>query len=383
MIVAGLMSGTSADGIEAVAAEIELRSGSVRMLGGHHSRYDDRLRADVLAAGSEVPLTAQQIGSLHTRLGDAYAAAVAELVTRVGARPEAVAMHGQTVAHYPAQGMTLQLGDAARVAVRTGLPVVYDFRSADIAAGGQGAPLVPFADHVLFGARAPIALLNLGGIANLTLLPTREAGDVIAFDCGPGNMVVDALVRGSGERFDRDGLRARRGRVREGALAWALGHPYFARRAPKSTGREEFGVPFADALLAAVRRERTAAGADGHDALAREDALATSDALATAVALTARTIAEALARETRETVSLPELAVAGGGAANGAIMDALRAAVAPVRVRPMDELGVPAPSREALAFAILGAYRLAGLPNTLPRCTGASRAVSAGALHAP
>ena len=383
MIVAGLMSGTSADGIEAVAAEIELRSGSVRMLGGHHSRYDDRLRADVLAAGSEVPLTAQQIGSLHTRLGDAYAAAVAELVTRVGARPEAIAMHGQTVAHYPAQGMTLQLGDAARVAVRTGLPVVYDFRSADIAAGGQGAPLVPFADHVLFGARAPIALLNLGGIANLTLLPTREAGDVIAFDCGPGNMVVDALVRGSGERFDRDGLRARRGRVREGALAWALGHPYFARRAPKSTGREEFGVPFADALLAAVRRERTAAGADGHDALAREDALATSDALATAVALTARTIAEALARETPDTVSWPELVVAGGGAANGAIMDALRAAVAPVRVRPMDELGVPAPSREALAFAILGAYRLAGLPNTLPRCTGASRAVSAGALHAP
>ena len=383
MIVAGLMSGTSADGIEAVAAEIELRSGSVRMLGGNHSRYDDRLRADVLAAGSEVPLTAQQIGSLHTRLGDAYAAAVEELVTRVGTQPEAVAMHGQTVAHYPAQGMTLQLGDAARVAVRTGLPVVYDFRSADIAAGGQGAPLVPFADHVLFGARAPIALLNLGGIANLTLLPTREAGDVIAFDCGPGNMVVDALVRGSGERFDRDGLRARGGRVREGALAWALGHPYFARRAPKSTGREEFGVPFADALLAAVRRERTAAGADGHDALAREDALATSDALATAVALTARSIAEALARETRETVSLPELAVAGGGAANGAIMDALRAAVAPVRVRPMDELGVPAPSREALAFAILGAYRLAGLPNTLPRCTGASRAVSAGALHAP
>ena len=367
VIVIGLMSGTSADGIEAVAAEVDPVAASARLLASHHSRYDDRLRADVLAAGSATPLTAQQVASLHTRLGDAYAVAVAELLGGTSLRPDAVAMHGQTVAHHPDQGMTLQLGDAARVAMRSGLPVVCDFRSADIAAGGQGAPLVPFADHVLFGARAPIALLNLGGIANLTLLPSSGAADVVAFDCGPGNMVVDALVRTSGERFDRDGRRARRGRVREGALAWALGHPYFARRAPKSTGREEFGSPFADALLDRIRQEGGS-----------ED-----DALATAVALTARSIADSLSRETPRGVSWPELAVAGGGAANGAIMDALREAVAPVRVRPMDELGVPAPSREALAFAILGAYRLAGLPNTLPRCTGASRAVSAGAVHAP
>ena len=367
MIVIGLMSGTSADGIEAVAAEIDPAGAQARLLASHHSTYDDRLRADVLAAGSATPLTAQEVASLHTRLGDAYVAAVAELLRGTSLRPRAVALHGQTVAHHPDQGMTLQLGDAARVAVRTELPVVCDFRSADIAAGGQGAPLVPFADHVLFGARAPIALLNLGGIANLTLLPSTNATNVVAFDCGPGNMVVDALVRTSGERFDRDGRRARRGRVHEGALTWALGHPYFARRAPKSTGREEFGSPFADALLERVRQEG-----------GNED-----DALATAVALTARTIADSLGRETPRGVSWPELAVAGGGAANGAIMHALREAVGPVRVRPMDELGVPAPSREALAFAILGAYRLAGLPNTLPRCTGASRAVSAGAVHAP
>ncbi len=367
MIVIGLMSGTSADGIEAVAAEVDPAAGSARLIASHHSRYDDRLRADVLAAGSATPLNAQEVASLHTRLGDAYAVAVAELLSGTSLRPDAVALHGQTVAHHPDQGMTLQLGDAARVAVRLGVPVVCDFRSADIAAGGQGAPLVPFADHVLFGRLAPVALLNLGGIANLTLLPTGDAADAIAFDCGPGNMVVDALARGSGERFDRDGMRARRGRMREGALAWALGHRYFARRAPKSTGREEFGAPFAHALLAEVRRE----GGD-------ED-----DALATAVALTARTVADALARETPGTLSWPELVVAGGGAANGAIMDALRTAVAPVGLRPLDELGVPAASREALAFAILGAYRIAGLPNTLPRCTGASRAVSAGAVHAP
>ncbi len=370
VIVAGLMSGTSADGIEAVAAEVDPHTGSARLLAGHHTRYDDRLRDDVLAAGSGRPHTGHEIASLHTRLGDAYAVAIAELLAESSLRPDAIALHGQTVAHHPDEGMTLQLGDAARVAVRSGLPVISDFRSADIAAGGQGAPLVPFADHVLFGGRAPIALLNIGGIANLTLLPTGEATDASALDCGPGNMVVDALVRGSGERFDRDGARARRGRVSERALAWALGHPYFARRTPKSTGREDFGVPFADALQAEVRRERG-------------DEASVEDALATAVALTARTVADALTRETPDTVSWPELVVAGGGAANGAIMDALREAVTPVRVRPMDELGVPAASREALAFAILGAYRLAGLPNTLPRCTGALRAVCAGAVHAP
>lgn len=367
MIALGLMSGTSADGIETVAAEVHPTHGSARLLAGRHSRYDDRLRADVLAAGAGAPLSAHDIATLHARLGDAYADAVDDLLTAVGVRPDVIALHGQTIAHYPGQRLTLQIGDAARVAVRTGIPVACDFRSADLAAGGQGAPLVPFADHVLFRERAPIALLNLGGIANLTLLPTARAEDAIALDCGPANMIVDALVAGSGERFDRDGARARRGTVCEPALSAGLDHPYFARRAPKSTGREEFGAQFTEGLLANVRREGGS-----------ED-----DALATAVALTARTVAEALARETPEGVRWPELIVAGGGAANGAMMQALRAAVAPITVRPMDELGVPAPSREALAFAILGAYRLAGLPNTLPRCTGASRAVCAGALHAP
>lgn len=367
MIAVGLMSGTSADGIEAVLADVDPARGRARLLASHHSRYDDELRRDVLAAGAGVPLASRELALLHARLGEAYAYAVRGLLAAGSARPDVIALHGQTIAHYPALRTTLQLGDAARVAVRTGIPVVSDFRSADLAAGGEGAPLVPFADHVLFGDRAPIALLNVGGIANLTLLPTSRAEDAIALDSGPGNMVVDALVASSGERFDRDGARARRGTVSKTALREALGHPYFARRAPKSTGREEFGAPFAEALLAAVRQ---AGGSE-------------DDALATAVTLTARTVADALARETPAGVRWAELVVAGGGAANAAIMDALRAAVAPVTVRPMDELGVPAASREALAFAILGAHRLAGLPNTLPRCTGASRAVCAGALHLP
>ncbi|HEX4743523.1 MAG TPA: anhydro-N-acetylmuramic acid kinase [Candidatus Limnocylindria bacterium] len=367
MIVVGLMSGTSADGIEAAAADVDPQRGTARLVGHRHWRYPNELRERVLAAGSAVPLTGEQLATLNADLGEANAAAVRALLDELGRSADLVAMHGQTIAHYPERHTTYQLADGARVAARTGVPVVCDFRSADVALGGQGAPLVPFADHVLFGDRAPIALLNVGGIANLTLLPTTRAEDAVAFDCGPGNMVVDALVAASGERFDRDGERARRGRPRAKALRAALAHPYFARRAPKSTGREEFGAPFARSLLDDVRSEGGS-----------ED-----DALATAVALTAQTVAAALARETPAGVRWRELVVAGGGAANLAIMDALREAVTPVPVRPMDELGVPAPVREALAFAILGAYRAAGLPNTLPRCTGASRAVSAGALHAP
>ena len=367
MIVIGLMSGTSADGIEAAAAEVDPSRGVARLLGHRHERYPNGLRERVLGAGSLRPLTARDLAMLCVDLGEANAVAAQALAAELGRAPDLIAMHGQTIAHYPELHATYQLADGARVAARTGVPVVCDFRSADLALGGQGAPLVPFADHVLFGARAPIALLNVGGIANLTLLPTGRAQDAIAFDCGPGNMLVDALVASSGERFDKDGVRARRGRVQPKALAAALAHPYFERRAPKSTGREDFGAPFAETLLELVRSE-----GGGED-----------DALATAVAVTARTVADALARETPAGTRWRELVVAGGGAANLAIMAALAETVAPVVVRPMDELGVPASAREALAFAILGAYRAAGLPNTLPRCTGASRAVSAGALHSP
>jgi anhydro-N-acetylmuramic acid kinase len=271
------------------------------------------------------------------------------------------------VSHLPNERATLQLGDAARIARATGVVTVDDFRSADVAAGGEGAPLVPFADHVLFASRAPIALLNLGGIANLTLIPTVSADDVIAFDTGPGNMTMDAIAAGDGARFDEDGRRARSGRVRERALAWALAHPFFARRAPKSTGREDFGGSFATALL-----ER-----------ARQEGGSTEDALATALAVTSRSIADAMRRESPAGVRWSALVVAGGGSRNSALMDALAKDLAPLRVVRSDELGIPSSAREAIAFAILGAYRLRELSNTLPRATGARQAVRAGAVHLP
>jgi anhydro-N-acetylmuramic acid kinase len=364
MIAVGMMSGTSVDGIDIAAIEID--GDDVKVLSTAHRDYDDGLRKRILAAASGEALGAADLAALHVAIGDAYADAVVELIPTLAQHPDVIAMHGQTVAHLPKRA-TLQLGDASRVALRTGVPTVADFRSANIAAGGEGAPLVPFADFVLFGKHAPVALLNLGGIANLTLIPRAEADSVTAFDTGPANILSDLIAQRDGKRFDEAGSGAARGRVDERALGWAFANEYFAKRAPKSTGREDFGEPFADELARRVTRNGGTR----------------DDALATAVALTARTIADALKREGPAGVKWRELIVAGGGAHNPTLLKALRAAVAPLTVRTSDELGIPVTSREAVAFAILGAYRMRGKPNILPRATGASRSVSGGAIHQP
>jgi anhydro-N-acetylmuramic acid kinase len=366
VIAVGMMSGTSVDGIDIAAISID--GDEIQVLTTAHRDYDDALRTRILAAASGDPMPTADIATLHVAIGDAYAQAAVEFVPTLPKYPDVLAMHGQTVAHLP-KSATLQLGDASRVALRTGVPTVADFRSANIAAGGEGAPLVPFADFVLFGKRAPVVLLNVGGIANLTLIPKPEADSVTAFDTGPANILSDLIAQQAGmeKRFDQDGSGAARGRVDERALGWAFAHEYFAKRAPKSTGREDFGKPFADELARRVTRNGGTR----------------DDALATAIALTARTVADALKRETPASVSWRELIVAGGGAQNPTLLKALRAAVAPVTVRTSDELGIPVTSREAVAFAILGAYRLQGKPNILPGATGASRAVSGGAIHQP
>ncbi len=363
MIAIGIMSGTSADGMDAAAIEIgdQQPRPAIRLLAHVARDHPDALRYRIIAAGSGAPLPAHDIATLHAALGDAYASIARELIALIGRTPTAIAVHGQTIAHFPAEHATLQIGDASRVALQTGVPAIDDFRSADVALGGQGAPLVPFADHLLFADGTPRAILNIGGIANVTLLPTAAASDVVAFDTGPGNMVIDQLARKGGNELDRDGAAARRGTPNAAVLASALGHPYFARTGPKSTGREEFGAPFAQQLHADVK----AAGGS------------LDDAIATATAITVESIARAL-----DGGPWRELVIAGGGARNVTLVERL-AARTKLRIRLTDELGIPAEAREAVAFAILGAYRLRGEPNTLPRCTGASRAVSAGSVHAP
>ena len=367
MIAIGVMSGTSGDGADAAAIELDVPATSVRVLATASAAYPASLRDAVLALGEGQATDARAIARTHAALGDHYAALIARVASGLGARPEVIAIHGQTVAHLPVDHVTFQIGDAARVAHRTGVPTVSDLRSADVAAGGQGAPLVPFADHVLFARLAPVAILNLGGIANLTLIASAKAEDVVAFDTGPANMVIDGVAALAGATHDLDGAGAARGRVDDEALSEFLTHPYFTKRAPKSTGREQFGASFAKRLSDLVTRH---GGTN-------------DDALATATALTARTIASALQRESR--AKFDRMLVAGGGARNPTLIKMLRAELAPdvKTVETTDAHGVPSAYREAIAFAILGAYRLRGLPNTLPRATGATRAVSGGALHLP
>lgn len=363
----GMMSGTSADGVDAALVLI-VWSGvrpSVELIAHSHRDFEPPLRERILDAAGGAAVSTADLARLHRDLAVAYTNAAVEL-SRGREHPDVIGMHGQTLAHLPAEMVTLQLGDAARVAVRTMVPVVNDFRSADVAAGGEGAPLTPFADHVLFADRAPCAVVNLGGIANVTLLVDDRAQTVRAFDSGPGNMIIDSLAGMSGQVYDESGAGARRGRVVDVALNEALDDPFFARPAPKSAGREEFGADFARRLLDRVR----------------EAGGSLDDALATATELTARTIADAIGHDAGR-ISWREVLVGGGGAKNDTLMERLRTLMDPVLVRQTDDAGIPAGAREAVAFAILAAYRLRGMPNTLPRVTGASRAVSAGALHQP
>src|SRR5437867_490165 len=241
------MSGTSGDGADAAAIELDVPAKEVRVLATASAPFPKRVRDAVLALGEGGTADAREIARLHGLLGDEYAALAQGIATKLGRKPDVIALHGQTIAHLPEEKVTFQIGDAARVAMRTGVPTVDDLRSADVAAGGQGAPLVPFGDVVLFARLAPVAVLNIGGIANLTLIPSG-GGDVVAFDTGPGNMVIDAVSAMAGATHDMDGHGAARGMVDRVALDELMRDPYFARRAPKSTGRERFGAAFAKRL---------------------------------------------------------------------------------------------------------------------------------------
>src|SRR2546428_7372001 len=262
------MSGTSADGVDAAAIELDVPATAVRVLNTASDAYPKELRDAVLALGEGGTADMREIARVHGLLGDRYAEIAARVCADLDAKPDVIAVHGQTVAHLPDERVTLQLGDASRVARRTGVPVVSDLRSADVAAGGQGAPLVPFADHVLFARLAPVATLNLGGIANVTIILSARADEVIAFDTGPANMVIDGIAAAIGSTHDLDGGGAKRGAVDERALSELLAHRYFTQRPPKSTGRELFGAAYAARLLDLVRRNggapraaRPAAGA--------------------------------------------------------------------------------------------------------------------------
>jgi anhydro-N-acetylmuramic acid kinase len=376
-LVVGLMTGTSADAVDAALVRftglgLQTTHAMVRYL---ESALEDPLRREILEVAAAGTLPPERLMRLDAALGERYAAAVLELLAEAGIDPrnvDAIGCHGQTVRHVPragepSGGLTLQLGSAAILAERTGIPVVSGFRSRDIAAGGEGAPLVSLLDWWLCrSADESRALLNLGGIANMTFLPRGGAfADLLAFDIGPCNAVLDALAwrfSGGADRRDEGGARAARGRVSQALLDALLDDPFFAQPPPRSTGRERYGANYAAAL-----HER-----------ARIMMVDEDDVMATAVELVAAATGEAVQRFLTPRGGVGAVYASGGGVRNPALMAALARRLAPARLAPADTLDVPSDAKEALAFAFLAHQTLCGRPGNVPAATGAAHPVVLG-----
>lgn len=326
---------------------------------------DPGIRDRLLRLWREERAPLDEITELNVILGEAFAGALEHVVREEGIDSlDLVASHGQTIYHLASPGRpraTLQMGEAAVIAARIGVTVAADFRVADIAVGGEGAPLVPFFDALFFGHDRTRAVQNIGGIANVTFLaPDRQP---LAFDTGPGNTLLNAAARTLfGEPYDRDGQHALAGRADESLLTSLLAYPYFRQTPPKSTGRETFG----DAFAARVVDEGIARGN------AREDIMATLTALT----------AESIACAYRDfgPPDIQEVILSGGGARNQALVAAIRYRLPGVPLRSHDKLGIPGNAKEAVAFALLGHETLVGRPGNLPPCTGASRTVVLGKI---
>ncbi|WP_316766073.1 anhydro-N-acetylmuramic acid kinase [Streptomyces sasae] len=357
MLVIGLMSGTSHDAVDAAAAELRLAGDTLLLkpLGMVSTPYDEELRESLATALPPAAVPLARVCLLDNRIGQAFASAAVRADRELcGRRAELVASHGQTVYHWAERGRvygTLQLGQPAWIAEATGLPVVADFRPRDVAAGGQGAPLVSLLDLLWLRGRpgTPVAL-NIGGIANLT------APDGTAFDTGPGCALMDAAAReftGGRAAYDVGGALAARGRPDAALLEELLAEPYYALSAPKTTGKELFHAGYWRA----------------------PEGLSAEDALATLTLLTARTVADAV-----RGVGATEVIVSGGGTRNPVLMTVLRTELPGIPVRVSDDLGLPAAAKEAYAFAVLGFLTAHGLAGTVPAATGARHPSVLGSL---
>jgi anhydro-N-acetylmuramic acid kinase len=350
MRIAGVMSGTSLDGID--VAIVEIAGHQLETIGFQSTPYSAATRAAILAVSDTATHTAA-ISRLNFQLGELYARAVVRAVRRFGP-VKLVGCHGQTIYHEGASN-TLQIGEAAVIAERTRLPVVSNFRARDIAVGGQGAPLVPYVDYLLFRHRTRTRIaLNIGGIANITVIPAGgRPEDVVAFDTGPGNMVIDALAREMGQPYDRGGKIAQRGRINRTLLDELLADAYYRRKPPKSAGREQYGAAFIDRL--------------------KKTGLPLEDLVATATVLTSATIAYAA-----RPFGADDLVVSGGGAHNPRIMAHLSAFLPELAISSATDHGVGADAKEAIAFAVLAYETWRGKPANLPSATGARHAVILG-----
>ena len=382
-LAVGLMSGTSLDGVDAALVRISgpAKKPAIRLLSFVTVPYPRRLRLRLLKVAGGAACGVAEISHLNFALGEAFAAAALRVCRQGRVSPQRLAFigsHGQTIFHqgfsrsssggveWPQAASTLQIGEPAIIAARTGVTVVADFRPADLAVGGQGAPLVPLVDYLLLRhERYGTVALNIGGIANITVIPARATPQAaFGFDTGPGNLVVDGLMqhftRGQ-KAYDAGGRRAAQGRVIEPLVAETLGLPFFRLKPPKSAGREQFGQDF---VARHFLRRRFAA----------------KDLLRTATELTARSIVEALERFVFPRTEIHRLVVSGGGAHNRLLLSRLRDLMPHLSLQLSDDYGLPRDAKEAIAFAVLADRTLRGLPGNLPAVTGAHRAVVLGKI---
>lgn len=386
-LLIGLMSGTSLDGIDAalVAIRTDEQGGieSVTLRDFYYMPYSDQLREWVMNLCGVETARLDRLTAVHYGLSEWYAHAVQQLMEKAAVRAsevDAICMHGQTVWHIagrtPFPGPTgmmevrasLQIGELSTLAERTGIPVVGNFRARDLAADGEGAPLVPYADYILFCDPQKGRLLqNIGGIANVTVLPAGEGFEnIVAFDTGPGNMIIDQIVQvitGGKMRYDEGGQLAAGGTVSQVLLERLLDDPYYRIKPPKSTGREVYGKAFAQELLSEAQKL----------------GLCDADLTATVTALTAHSIANAYSRFVLPTTKVEEVIVSGGGAHNQTLLRMLQSQLpAGITVTTTQQFGMPDDAKEAVAFAILGHETLMGRPSNVPSVTGAKRAVPLG-----
>jgi anhydro-N-acetylmuramic acid kinase len=385
-IVAGLMSGTSLDGVDAAIARMEGSGRGLKLeqLAFVSVPYSEEVRRVLLFNSAPESSDVKELSQLNFRITREYASALQKAAEAAGIalnEIDLIGSHGQTVHHVPEAEecageptiSTLQIGDPSVLANLVRIPVVGDFRVADMALGGQGAPLVPYFDYAVFSDEHETrGLLNLGGIGNMTVLPkSGDISDVFAFDTGPANMVIDQLTtRFYGEKYDEDGRHASNGRVLNELLDLLMEDAYFVQPPPKSTGRERYGATFVDAFV-----ER--------DKAIRNPSISPDDLIATAAALTARSVFDSYERFIRARHTLDVLIVSGGGMHNPFLMRKLAEFFDPVPVRTVEDYGVNSDAKEALCFAVLAHEAVNGVPTSMPSVTGASRATLLGKICIP
>ena len=368
MRIVGLISGTSVDGVD--AAIVDIRNNKVKLLAFGTFEYSQELRKNILEIAEQKICRAVNISQLNFAIGEVFAEAVIKLCrkTKINLKTiDLVGSHGQTIYHNPKGKIrsTLQIGEPSIIAYKTGITTVADFRPKDMAAGGQGAPLVPFADYWLFrDKKLNRAVQNIGGIANVTYLAANcKPKETIAFDTGPGNMVIDRIanILSKGKLyFDKDGKIAAKGKVNIKILNQMLTHPYFHKRPPKTTGREEFGGNYTDIFYKKAKK------------------MPPEDILATATAFTAVSIAEAYKKFLP---SMPdEVILCGGGARNKTLIKMLKQNLDKTTIRLTDDFGINSDAKEAVSFAILAYTTIKGITNNVPSATGADKAVILGKI---